>query len=241
MDTESSFHQNQLSGVSNGVSPASPKYFDIVAMLFIAVYLISQVSSSKLFSLGYFQFPGAIIIFPISYIFGDILTEVYGYSRTRRVIWVGFASVIILSVVLWIVQVLPPAQGWGQQQAYVAILGVVPRIVLGSISGYWAGEFTNSFVLAKMKIWTKGRHLWSRTIGSTVVGQVVDTVLFVLIAYVGIIPFSVLFKIVISVYLFKVAYEIVATPVTYVVVGFLKRVEGIDVYDYNTEFTPFKF
>ena len=226
---------------ANPTNLPHPKYFDVIAMLFVAVYLISQVSSSKLFSLGSFQFPGAIIVFPISYIFGDILTEVYGYERTRRVIWTGFFSAVLLSVVLWVVELLPPAQGWTQQSAYEAILGVVPRVVLGSILAYWAGEFVNSFVMAKMKILTSGRHLWTRTVGSTVAGQAIDTIIFVTVAFTGVIPTPVLFKLIGSVYVFKVVYEILATPITYAVVGFLKRKEGFDIYDRNTNFTPFKF
>ncbi len=163
--------------------PQNPKYFDVIATLFVAVYLISQVSSSKLIRIGSFQFPGAIIVFPISYIFGDILTEVYGYARTRRVIWLGFISVTLLSVVLWAVQILPAAPNWKNQEAYETILGFVPRIVLGSTLAYLCGEFVNSFVLAKMKILTKGRHLWARTIASTLLGQTVDSAIFIVVAF----------------------------------------------------------
>jgi queuosine precursor transporter len=232
--------QPQHTSVTVELNSAGSRYFDLIAVLFVAVYLISQVSSAKLIQLGPFQFPGAIIVFPIAYIFGDILTEVYGYSRTRRVIWAGFASAVLLSVVLWIVQILPASTSWTNQVAYEAILGVVPRVVVGSILAYWAGEFVNSFILAKMKIWTGGRHLWSRTIGSTVVGQAADSLVFASIAFYGVVPLNVLFSIVGSLYLFKVLYEVIATPITYVIVGWLKRTEGIDVYDRGTNFTPFK-
>lgn len=218
-----------------------PKYFDLVACLFVAVYIISQVSSAKLFSLGPFVFPGAIVIFPFAYIFGDILTEVYGYSRTRRVIWLGFITAALLAVVLAIVQYLPPAPNWNFQQGYEQILGVVPRIVLGSLLAYWAGEFVNSYVLAKMKLWTEGRMLWSRTIGSTVVGQLVDSIVFGTVAFAGSVPWPVIFSLVGSIYLFKVFYEALATPLTYLIVNYLKRAEGIDVYDRHTNFTPFRF
>lgn len=218
-----------------------PKYFDVVACMFVAVYIISQVSSAKLFSLGPFIFPGAIVIFPFAYIFGDILTEVYGYARTRRVIWLGFIAAALLAIVLTIVQFLPPAPNWEFQSGYEQILGVVPRVVLGSLLAYWAGEFANSFVMAKMKIWTGGKMLWARTIGSTVVGQLVDSIVFGTIAFAGIIPWSVIFTLVGSLYLFKVLYEIVATPLTYLIVNKLKRAEGIDVYDSQTNFTPFRF
>ncbi len=218
-----------------------PKYFDIVAVLFVAVYLISQIAATKLISIGPFVFPGAIIIFPVSYIFGDILTEVYGYSRTRRIIWTGFAAASLMSVTFAIVEYLPPAPGWAQQQAFEAILGFVPRIVTGSILAYWAGEFVNSYVLAKMKILTKGRHLWMRTIGSTIVGQGVDSIVFASIAFVGIVPSAILLNVIVSLYLAKVVYEVLATPITYYVVGILKRAERIDVYDHHTNFSPFHF
>jgi uncharacterized integral membrane protein (TIGR00697 family) len=216
-------------------------YFDIVAVAFVSVYLISQVSSSKLFAIGPVQLPGAAVVFPLSYIFGDILTEVYGYARTRRVIWAGFGAAVLMALVLWVVQALPPAPGWRDQAAYEAILGVVPRMVLGSIVAYWAGEFTNSYVMAKMKVLTGGRYLWTRTVGSTVVGQAVDSAVFITVAFAGRLPWGALLQIASTLYLFKVAYEIVATPITYAVVKWLKRVEQVDVFDRSTDFTPFRF
>lgn len=217
-----------------------PRFYLPVAGLFVAVLLIANTTGVKLFEIGPFIFPGGIIVFPISYIFGDILTEVYGYGRARRIIWTGFIANILMSLVYWAVIALPPASFWPHQQAIAVILGQVPRIVLGSIAGYLVGEFVNSFVLAKMKLWTKGRHLWARTIGSTVVGQGVDTVIFVSIAFGGIFAAADLGRTMLSVYLFKVFYEIIATPLTYVVVGFLKRAENIDYYDVDTNFSPFR-
>ncbi len=229
-------------GQSDRISQSAPgaRYFDVVAMAFVAVYLISQVSSSKLFAIGSFRLPGAAVVFPLSYIFGDILTEVYGYARTRRVIWAGFGSAVLMALVLWIVQILPPAPGWPDQLAYEAILGVVPRMVLGSITAYWAGEFTNSYIMARMKVLTDGRLLWTRTVGSTIVGQAVDSTVFILIAFAGRLPWGVLFQVAGTLYLAKVAYEVAATPLTYVIVRWLKRAEGIDVFDRNTDFTPFR-
>ena len=180
------------------------------------------------------------MIFPISYIFGDILTEVYGYRASRRIIWTGFALIIIMSVVYYLVQLLPPAPFWPNQQAYEAILGLVPRIVFGSIIGYFAGEFTNSYVLSKMKIWTKGKHLWTRTISSTIAGEGVDTILFATVAFAGVIPWNNLIAVIISGYIAKVLIEVLFTPITYVVVKKLKKLEGVDVYDYGVNYNPFQ-
>jgi queuosine precursor transporter len=218
-----------------------PRFYDAISVLFVAVYLISQVASTKIISIGPLQLPGAIIIFPIAYIFGDILTEVYGYARTRRVIWLGFISAAFMAVVLMAVQYLPAGGRWDAQAAYDTILGFVPRIVLGSVLAYWAGEFANSYVLATMKLWTKGKMLWTRTIGSTIIGQAVDSVVFAAIAFGGTMPTPTLLKIMGSIYVVKVGYEIVATPITYWVVNGLKRAEGVDIYDYGTNFTPFRF
>ncbi len=232
--------KNEIFHYQTYQSRQEPKYFDIVAALFVAVYLISQISSAKLFALGPFAFPGAIVIFPIAYIFGDILTEVYGYARSRRIIWTGFFAAVLMTLVLLIVQYLPPAPGWQNQRDYERILGVVPRVVIGSIAAFWVGEFANSFVLAKMKVWTGGRMLWARTIGSTVIGQAIDSIVFAAIAFAGTVPLNLLITITGSIYLFKVLYEVVATPLTYAVVGYLKRAEGIDVFDRETNFSPFR-
>lgn len=208
--------------------------------LFVAVLLISNIASSKILKLGPFTFDGGTLLFPISYIFGDILTEVYGYRRSRRVIWVGFGCAALMAGVLALVGALPPAEGWQNQEAYEAILGTTPRIVLGSLIAYFAGEFSNSYTLAKMKIWTQGRWLWTRTIGSTLVGEGVDTLLFVTIAFAGSLPWPLFWSIIISNYVFKVGLEAAMTPITYRVTDFLKREENEDVYDTDTDFNPFK-
>ena len=216
------------------------RYFDLITALFVAVLLISNVASSKILRLGPFTFDGGTLLFPISYIFGDILTEVYGYRRSRRVIWTGFACAGLMAGVFALVGALPPADGWQYQDAYEAILGTTPRIVLGSLIAYFAGEFSNSYTLAKMKILTEGRWLWTRTIGSTLVGEAVDTVLFVTIAFAGTLPWPLFWSVVLSNYVFKVGLEAAMTPVTYQVTAFLKRTEQEDVYDTDTDFNPFK-
>lgn len=217
------------------------RYFTLITALFVAVVLISNVASSKILLLGPFTFDGGTIIFPISYIFGDILTEVYGYKKSRQVIWTGFGCALLMAAVFTIVGYLPPAEGWNGQEAYQLILGQVPRIVVGSLVAFFAGEFSNSFVLAKMKVFTRGRWLFSRTIGSTIVGEAVDTILFVLIAYAGVWPRELLVAVIVSNYVFKVGFEVVVTPLTYRAVGYLKRVEKTDVYDYDTNFNPFAY
>ena len=208
--------------------------------LFVAVLLISNVASSKILRLGPLTFDGGTILFPISYIFADILTEVYGYARSRKVIWTGFACTGLMALVFAIVGALPAAPGWEGQEAYIAILGLTPRIVLASLIAYFSGEFSNSYVLAKMKIWTQGRWLWTRTIASTVVGEGVDSLLFVLIAFYGALPLSLVASVIASNYVFKVGVEVLATPVTYAITGFLKRAEDEDYYDYQTDFNPFR-
>lgn len=215
------------------------RYFDILLGIFVAVLVISNVSSAKILKLGPFSFDGGTILFPLAYIFGDIFTEVYGYKRTRRIIWIGFSANILMALCFLAIGKLPSAIGWNNQAAYDAILGWVPRIVLASVIAYWIGEFTNSFILAKMKIWTKGKWLWTRTIGSTIVGELLDTIFFCFIAFYGQIPLKLLLIVIISNYVFKVGVEIAFTPITYSIVGFLKKKENIDVFDYQTKFTPF--
>jgi uncharacterized integral membrane protein (TIGR00697 family) len=224
------------------MSPApSPRYLDVVTALFVAVLLISNVASTKILDLSPFTFDGGTILFPLSYIFGDILTEVYGYARARRVIWLGFLSAAVMAATLWVVAVLPPAAGWAHQEAFEVILGQTPRIVLGSLLGYWAGEFSNSLVLAKMKIATRGRWLWTRTIGSTLVGQALDSGVFLLVAFGGTLAAPVFWTVFFSNYVFKCGVEILFTPATYAAVRFLKRTESVDHYDVGTRFTPFTF
>jgi uncharacterized integral membrane protein (TIGR00697 family) len=212
--------------------------FVVVAALFVTCLITANIIIAKQISIGGIILPAAIIIFPLSYIIGDVLTEVYGYQQARRVIWLGFLCNLVTVVAIWIAQKLPPAPVFEAQAAYERILGSTPRFLLASFIAYLAGEFTNSFVLAKMKIITKGRWLWMRTIGSTLVGQGVDTVVVLAIAFVGVLPLSVLGIMILSHWLAKSAYEVIATPLTYVVVGYLKRKEGIDVYDYGVDFNP---
>ncbi|MBM3190649.1 MAG: queuosine precursor transporter [Chloroflexi bacterium] len=207
---------------------------------FVAVLMISNIASTKILVLGPLTFDGGTLLFPLSYIFGDVLTEVYGYARSRRVIWAGFAAALLMALVLALVGALPPAEDWRHQEAYEAILGVTPRIVAGSLIAYYAGQFSNSWVLAKMKILTKGRWLWTRTIASTLVGEGIDTLLFVLIAFAGVLPGSLLLAVILSNYVFKCGLEAALTPVTYRVVNTLKWVEQEDYYDYDTDFSPFK-
>jgi len=215
------------------------RFFPVITGFFVAVLLISNIASTKILQLGPFTFDGGTILFPVSYIFGDILTEVYGYRKSRQVIWIGFTSALLMSVILAIVGFMPPARGWENQEAYSKILGTTPRIVAGSLFAYFAGEFSNSYVLAKLKIFTRGRWLFSRTIGSTIVGEGVDTLFFVLIAFAGTIPGNTLMAVIVSNYIFKVGFEVAATPLTYLIVGNLKKAEQIDVYDYQTNFNPF--
>jgi hypothetical protein len=211
--------------------------FVIITAVFITCLITANIIAVKVISVGPIILPAAIVVFPISYIFGDILTEVYGYRLARRVIWLGFACNLIFVFFAWVGQVLPPASFWGGQEAYKSILGYTPRLLVASFLGYLAGEFANSFVLAKMKILTRGRWLWTRTIGSTVVGQGLDTSIFISLAYIGtssFVPIMILYH-----WLVKTGYEAVATPFTYAVVNFLKRKEAIDTYDYETNFNPF--
>jgi len=216
------------------------KYFDVILGLFVAVLLISNIASTKIIQIWKFTFDGGTILFPLSYIFGDILTEVYGYRKARKAIWVGFFSAFLMSAVLWVIGILKPAQGWDLQNSYIAILGQTPRIVGASLIAYFAGEFINSFILAKLKIITKGRWLWIRTIGSTIAGELIDTLLFCFIAFYGLYPNKLLLAIIISNYVFKVGLEIILTPATYKIVRFLKYRENEDYYDYKTNFNPFK-
>jgi len=215
------------------------RYYDLVMAAFVAVLLISNIASTKILVLGPFTFDGGTILFPISYIFGDVLTEVYGYSRSRRVIWCGFGAAALMAAFLALVGALPPAQDWQHQEAYQAILGTTPRIVAASLVAYVAGEFSNSMVLARMKVLTQGRWLWTRTIASTLVGQGIDTVLFVLIAFAGVLPAPLLWVVMLSNYVFKCCFEALVTPLTYRVVNGLKAAEAEDYYDVDTDFNPF--
>ena len=219
----------------------APRYYDVITGIFVAVLLITQTVAQKIASFGPFDLSAGVILFPISYIFGDILTEVYGYARSRRVIWIGFVSSALMALTYWLAVALPPSEGWSNQQAFATILGFVPRIVIASLAAFWVGEFANSYVLAKIKVATGGRLLPVRTITSTVVGQAIDTAVVVVIAFAGVLPPRLLLSVAFSIYVVKVLYEIVATPLTIIVVRWLKHAEGIDVYDTHTDFNPFKF
>jgi len=217
------------------------RHLDTITAFFVAVLLISNVASTKILDLGWFTFDGGTLLFPLSYIFGDILTEVYGYKRSRKVIWLGFVSALVMSLVFIIVGKLPPASDWPYQQAYENILGLTARIVVASLCAYLVGEFSNSFILAKLKLATKGKYLWVRTIGSTLVGQVLDTIIFVLIAFWGVLPPALVISVIISNYIFKCGVEILFTPITYRAVNWLKSKERIDYFDKDTNFNPFYF
>lgn len=215
------------------------KYLDTFITLFVVVLLISNVLATKFFALGPLRISCAQMLFPITYIFGDIFTEVYGYSASRRAIWYGFFASFILVAITYLAIVIPPAPEYTDQRAFNTVLGSVGRLVLASLLAYWCGEFANSFTLAKLKLLTQGKYLWTRTIGSTVVGQAVDTTVVIFVAFYGMRPLNVLIQLIVSGYLIKVVYETVMTPVTYTIVNFLKRTEHVDYFDYETNFNPF--
>ena len=224
------------------------RYYDFVMAAFVAILLLSNVIGAgkvavvTIPGLGDWPFGAGILFFPVSYVIGDVLTEVYGYARARRVIWAGFAATVFMAFMAWVVVALPPAPSWRNQTAYETVFGQVPRIVLASICAFWAGEFVNSYVLARMKMWTGGRYLWSRTIGSTVVGQGVDSAIFYPLAFLGAEGWTTRLVVVVlfTQWALKVGWEVILTPVTYAVVGWLKRAEGLDVYDEGTDFSPFR-
>lgn len=232
--------------------PKHYRYYDLVMALFVTVLLLSNLlSSAKIIDLQASIGPLALVfdagtlVFPVSYIFGDILTEVYGYKRSRRVIWVGFAAMTLMSIFVWIAGRLPGEAGWAGyagQGAYDAILGGISGLAVASLAAYWLGEFSNSFVLSKMKIVTNGRWLWSRTISSTMVGQAVDTVVFMIIATaLGVFQPEILLSLIITNYILKVGIEVILTPITLFIVNFLKKAEDEDYYDHKTSFNPFRF
>ncbi len=222
--------------------------FDFVMAAFVIVLVLSNVIGAgkravvDLPMIGPWPFGAGILFFPISYVIGDVLTEVYGYARARRAIWAGFAAMLFMVTMSMIVVALPPDAGWTGQDAYEQVFGQVPRIVFASILAFWAGEFVNSYVLARMKLWTRGRHLWSRTIGSTVFGEGVDSLIFYPVAFLGAEGWTteLVLKVLFTQWVLKVSWEVILTPITYLVVGWLKRREGIDVYDEGTDFTPFR-
>ena len=221
------------------------RYFDFVMAAFVAILLLSNViGAGKIAAFplpggGEWAFGAGILFFPISYVLGDVLTEVYGYARARRCIWAGFVGVVFMALMSTVVVALPPASSWHGQEAYQQIFGQVPQIVFASVIAFWAGEFVNSYVLARMKIWTKGRHLWTRTIGSTIAGEGVDSLIFYPVAFFGVMDARTIIWLGLTQWVLKVSWEALLTPVTYAVVGFLKGREGVDVYDERTDFSPF--
>jgi len=224
------------------------RYFDFMMAAFVTILLLSNVIGAGKVAvvalpwIGPWPFGAGVLFFPVSYVLGDVLTEVYGYAHARRCIWAGFAAMLFMAFMSWVVVALPPAPSWGNQAAYELVFGQVPRIVFASICAFWAGEFVNSYVLAKMKIWTQGKMLWTRTIGSTIFGEGVDSALFYPLAFLGAEGWTT--RLVITVALtqwgIKTLWEVVLTPVTYAIVGFLKRREGVDVFDTDTDFSPFR-
>ncbi|WP_203309576.1 MULTISPECIES: queuosine precursor transporter [Sphingomonas] len=227
---------------------AAFRYYDFVMAAFVALLLLSNVIGAgkvavvHLPVVGDWPFGAGILFFPVSYVIGDVLTEVYGYARARRVIWAGFAAVVFMAFMAYVVVALPPAPSWTNQAAYETIFGQVPRIVFASVCAFWAGEFVNSYVMARMKLWTEGRHLWTRTIGSTVVGEGVDSLIFYPLAFLGAEGWTpaLVVTVLFTQWALKVGWEVLLTPVTYAVVGWLKRAEGVDVFDRGTNFSPFR-
>ncbi|HSU33419.1 MAG TPA: queuosine precursor transporter [Bryobacteraceae bacterium] len=215
------------------------KYLDTLVTLFVVVLLISNIISTKFFAIGPFRISCAQMLFPITYIFGDIFTEVYGYSASRRAIWFGFFASFLLVALSYVAVKIPPAPEYNDQRAFATVFAPVGRIVLASLLAYWCGEFANSFTMAKLKLLTRGKYLWTRTIGSTVVGQAIDTTVVMFVAFYGMRSVHVILNLIVSGYLIKVIYETLMTPVTYAVIGYLKRVEGADYFDTETNFNPF--
>ena len=216
------------------------RYYDLLVHFFVVILLISNLIAPKITQIGPLTLSGAQLLFPITYIFGDVFTEVYGYAGSRRAIWVGFFASGLLAVMGLAVVHLPAAPTWTDQEVFEKVFNFVPRLVIASLLAYWAGEFANSFVMAKMKLLTGGRHLWMRTIGSTVVGQAVDTVIVIMLIFWPEQPFPTLIALMVSGYVGKVIYEAAATPLTYLIVNFLKRKEGVEVFDRGSDFSPFR-
>jgi hypothetical protein len=215
------------------------RHYDVLVHIFVVVLLISNLVGSKICAIGPFRISGAQLLFPITYIFGDVFTEVYGYSGSRRAIWIGFFASGLMALMGLLTVHIPPAPDWPNQHAFEVVFNFVPRMVAASLVAFWCGEFANSYTMAKMKLLTGGRWLWTRTVGSTVVGQAVDTTIVMFLAFGGTQSTKTILILIGSGYLGKVVYEVVATPLTYGIVNFLKRTEGVDVYDTHTNFNPF--
>ncbi|UQZ89958.1 transporter [Deltaproteobacteria bacterium Smac51] len=226
--------------MNTSVNNGSFKFLDLITALFATLLIVSNYASTRIIDLpAGLSFDAGTLMFPFTYIFNDLLTEVYGYKRSRRVIWIGFLALLISALSMGVVGLFPPAEGWEQAAAWDSVMGVVPRIVVASLAAYFVGEFVNSVVLAKLKVKTGGRHLWFRLIGSTAVGQIFDTLIFASIAFIGVLDWDLWLTLVISNYIFKVGIEVVFLPVTAWVVNSFKKIEKSDVYDRQTSFSPF--
>jgi uncharacterized integral membrane protein (TIGR00697 family) len=217
----------------------SYKYLDILTTAFVVILLVSNLVAQKICMIGPFAVSGAVILFPITYIFGDIFTEIYGFAASRRAIWLGFFGTGLLYLMGYITIALPAAPGWHNQQAFAAVFGFIPRILAASLIAFWAGEFANSYTMARLKLVTNGRKLWTRTIGSTVVGQAVDTALVITLTFAGVVPATTILNMIATGYALKVGYEVLATPLTYLVIRWLKAAEQADAFDRNQSFNPF--
>ncbi|MFO0889562.1 MAG: queuosine precursor transporter [Isosphaeraceae bacterium] len=223
----------------NAGSPRVYRYYDLLMVAFVTVLICSEfIAAGKVARLASFNFGAGVVFFPLSYLFGDILTEVYGYSRSRKVIWAGFAALIFSTFMSWVILTLPPSDAWPHQSAWETVFSNSWRIVAASLLAFLAGEWVNSVVLAKMKVWTNGKYLWTRTIGSTIAGEAVDSAIFYPLAFIGIWTNALVVQVMLMNYFFKVMTEVVLTPFTYKVVNFLKRAENEDYYDVNTNFSP---
>jgi len=217
------------------------KYLDALTTAFVVILLVSNLVAQKVCRIGPFAVSGAVLLFPITYIFGDVFTEVYGFAASRRAIWLGFFGTALLYLMGVITIALPPAPGWHNQQAFATVFGFIPRILAASLIAFWAGEFANSYTMAQLKLFTNGSLLWTRTIGSTIVGQGIDTTLVVLLTFGGTVPAITLGNMILTGYLLKVGYEVLATPLTYLVIHWLKKAEHSDVFDRHENFNPFSF
>ena len=216
------------------------KYLDLLTTTFVVILLVSNLVAQKICMIGPLAVSGAVLLFPVTYIFGDVFTEVYGFSASRRAIWLGTFGTALLYAMGVLVIALPGAPGWKNQQAFTAVFGFLPRIQTASLIAFWAGDFANSYTMARMKLLTNGRMLWTRTVGSTVIGQAVDTTLVIVLTFGGKYPAATMVNMIVTGYALKVAYEVLATPVTYAVVGWLKRAEQSDVFDRDEDFNPFR-
>lgn len=217
------------------------KYLDALTTAFVVILLVSNLVAQKVCQIGPFAVTAAILLFPVTYIFGDVFTEVYGFAASRRAIWLGFFGTALLYLMGTLTIAIPAAPEWHNQQAFAAVFGFIPRILAASLVAFWAGEFANSYTMARLKLLTEGRMLWTRTIGSTIVGQAVDTTIVVFLTYIGVVPLRTIGNMIATGYLLKVGYEVLATPLTYAVISWLKRAEGADAFDTHESFNPFNF